>query len=254
MPITTAADADKELQSTQQAADEAAGHVTELRQRVRDADPKATPDAMLKAQATVEHAALRIEGAAERAERAREADRLRELAALHDEIQAYTVNPGRLASLASKALSALTGLHAAIAERSDQVQQWRTRMTELGVPEHGNPMPPSAAHGRIGHNFGQVIAGEHRVAVLHPDEVIGQVLAEFCTKSGVNAQALARHRNAGDIVASLAAVDGPPEPVDENMRFFLTTGGGSIAMDREPSEAERLGIVREISRAEAWGA
>lgn len=243
--------ATKHLHAIDRNAIDAAALVEKLRQQARDGDPDATPDALLNAQAVADHAVLLVDGARRQVEEARDRDRSSRLAALRAEIETNPVDSRQLAELAEKALTALGALHQAATARNAQMTSWRTRLQELGVPEHGNPLPPSENHHGLGHNAQQIIVGSHRLAELPPSQVAGQVLAAFAEQHRVDPRSASYHHNPGDIVAALATADGPVD-IPTNLRFFETVGGGVISLDREPNAAERIGITREISQAAAW--
>jgi hypothetical protein len=131
-------------------AREAAALAQALEERVKDGDEDISPAELENARQLGGFARLRTEAAQRKAERAREAERQRQLAALKAEM---TERPGmdrkRLAELLRTAQAALDDFATTAAEHNAQVREWRTRMQALGVPEMVNLVPP-AEHAQLG--------------------------------------------------------------------------------------------------------
>src|SRR6266704_3462506 len=161
-------------------------------------------------------AKLRAEAANRRAERAREAERQRQLAELREEVDAYASDSGAgLAGLLEEVERAAAAFVQAVADRDAKLAGWQGRMRALGVPEHSAPISPPDAHGQLGYDGTiRVIAGMRRLRDLDT-----------------------------------------PSPEPSPQHFYRGPGGAVITRDvpYPPEEVARLELV-PVSRMEAWGA
>lgn len=254
-----------DVRQAEQDAKDAAALVDALEEQVIDGDDEITADEIEAQRKLSGFAKLRAQATARKAERAARAARLKKCDELRAEIEAYATDTGeRYVALLQAAEDAVAAFTDAVRDRNTQLDQWRHRMVELQIPKHGNPLVPPAEHAHLGLNGKQVIAGRRRLDKVDPGAWLGRMLARVASAHhpvrGMDmdtgtafGQFTVPPANPGDHYAKLARVDAPVGDPPDNIRFFLTTGGGVIEMDHEPNEIEARGIVREISRREAWG-
>ncbi|GGK59944.1 hypothetical protein Ppa06_26330 [Planomonospora parontospora subsp. parontospora] len=259
---------EQDVQQAEQEAAEAEQLVDALEKRVIDGDEDITVEQITSQRELGRFARLRAQATARKAERARRAARLKALDELRAEIEAYATDGGaHLAKLAKEAEDANAAFLAAVAERNTRLQTWRKLMLGHEVPRHASPITPPAEHAHLGHtDAGQIIAGQRRMNRVDADEWFGHMIRAALHRAGTAVKLHLGGRTvtvdpaSRDQVAALAGyarlaqVDAPAGEADPNLRFFLTSGGSVLALDREPNAAEARGIERELSRKEAGGA
>jgi hypothetical protein len=243
-----------------------------VEERVLDGGSEATKDEIGHL-GLARFAKLRAEAANRRAERAREAERQRQLAELRDEIDAYAEDSGAgLAGLLEEVERAAAAFVQAVADRDARLASWHGRMRALGVPEHGAPVSPPEAHGRLGYDGAiRVIAGMRRLVDVDPGRWLGVALSQ-AARAVADGEAL--ELTAGDgrrvHVATLGLGWRQPEradayaPVREldtpgsepSARHFYRGPGGAVIARDEPLPAEEVARLEltPITRMEAWGA
>ena len=217
-------------------------------------------------------AKLRAEAANRRAERAREAERQRQLAELREEVDAYASDSGAgLAGLLEEVERAAAAFVQAVADRDAKLAGWQGRMRALGVPEHSAPISPPDAHGQLGYDGTiRVIAGMRRLVDLDAGRWLGVALSQAARAAGGEALELMagdgrrvplaglgrswRQPQGEDPYGPIRDLDTPsPEPSPQH--FYRGPGGAVITRDvpYPPEEVARLELV-PVSRMEAWGA
>ncbi|XVV05829.1 hypothetical protein ACQPW3_10735 [Actinosynnema sp. CA-248983] len=170
----TAAD----VETAEQEAAAAEAETGALEERVLAGDESVTADAIEKQRGLSRFARLRAGAAARKAERAKQAARLKACDALRQEIEAHSPNTGpKLAKALRKAEAALAEVFRIEHERNQQVGAWRQRAVELGVPEHRTPFVPPAEHGHLGLHGRNLIAGGRRLeSVVDVEPLVRQTL------------------------------------------------------------------------------
>jgi hypothetical protein len=158
-----------QVQDAEQEAAEAEALAEALEERVRDGDPKVGPEDIERAKALGRFARLRQTAAVRKADSAREAARFKDCQDLAWEIEAFTKGNGtRYAELLRDVEASIGAFVGAVDERNDRVRSWRTRMQELGVPEHTSADLPPAEHAGLGFNPNRqsILVGAHEVSEL----------------------------------------------------------------------------------------
>ncbi|WP_435285886.1 hypothetical protein [Streptomyces bacillaris] len=158
--LTTAqATADTNVAAAVQEADEAAALAAALEERVRNGDDTVTPAQIANARELGTFAQLRADATRRQAEAAKRDARLADLEALKADIDAHTetTDPGQLVDNIYEALLAYTQHFTAHNER---VNQWRARMTELGVPKVMSTAQLSADDAHLGLNGHDLYVGD----------------------------------------------------------------------------------------------
>ncbi|MFJ6438673.1 hypothetical protein [Streptomyces sp. NPDC091416] len=151
-----------------QEADEAAALAAALEERVRNGDDTVTPEQIASARELGQFAQLRAEATRRKAEQAKRAARLADLAELKADIDAYTqtTDPDKLVDDLFTALLAYTQ-H--FADHNTRVNQWRARMTALDVPVVHSPNDVRADHAHLGRANGstQIFVGDSVYATVN---------------------------------------------------------------------------------------
>jgi hypothetical protein len=243
-----------------------------VEERVLDGGPEATKGEIGHL-GLARFARLRAEAANRRAERAREAERQRQLAALRKEVDAYAEDSGTgLAGLLEEVERAAAAFVEAVADREAKLAGWHARMRALGVPTHDAPVSPPEAHGRLGYDGAiRVISGMRRLVDVDAGRWLGVALSQ-AARAAAGGEALEltagdgrrvhvatlgigwRQPERADAYAPVRELDTPhPEPSPQH--FYRGRGGAVIARD-EPYPAEEVARLElePITRMEAWGA
>lgn len=173
-------------------AREATALAQALEDSIKDGDETVTPQALEEARSLRGFAKLRTEAAQRKAERAREAERQRQLRALRTEMKE---RPGldrkRLAALLRTAEEALGAFVQTTKEHNDQVRTWHERMLALQVPQLTNPAPP-AEHARlawIGSYEGPTLAMDYpvtRIEMIHPAHLLAGMIGRVTTRHEID--------------------------------------------------------------------
>jgi hypothetical protein len=205
--MTTPA-ADELVEDAEQEAREAAALAETLEERVRDGDESVGPEQLEKARSLAGFLRLRQEAAARKAERAREAARLKACEELAAEVEAYSTDNGpRYAELRQDVVDAVTAFTTALGDRNERIQEWLRRATELGVPT-----APRAQreHGRLGWNgnngptiFARDVTLSHAPAVNYLNRLLGAVQVRQVLNPRVEASTWGWET----VIEDLAAID-----------------------------------------------
>ncbi|MFH9121121.1 hypothetical protein [Streptomyces globisporus] len=163
---TTRATADTNVAAAVQEADEAAALAAALEERVRNGDDTVTPEQIANARELGNFAQLRADATRRRAEDAKCDARLADLAQLKADIDAHTETTDT-DQLVDNLFNALLAYTQHFDAHNARVIQWRTRMTELGVPHLQDPRQVTADHGHLGINGRDLYVGNTVYATLN---------------------------------------------------------------------------------------
>ncbi|WP_322984639.1 hypothetical protein [Streptomyces sp. S584] len=153
------ATADTAVAAAVQEADEAANLAQALEERVRNGDDTITPEQIANARELGQFAQLRADATRRKAEQAKRAARLADLTQLKADIDAHTetTDTDQLVDNIFEALLAYTQHFDA---HNTRVNQWRARMTELGVPKVMSTAHLSADDAHLGRNGHDLYVGD----------------------------------------------------------------------------------------------
>lgn len=249
------------LAEAREAKNQADHTVTSLTERVRAGATDVTPAALATARQEAEFAGLRVTAAERQVEQARVELYRRQCDDLAAEMEACaTDSADRFTTLLRQAETAVRAFVDAVDARNAQLNAWRQRMHQLGVPTHNNPLSPPAEHGHVGWSASELAVGSRRMRTLDPSLPLSVMLRRlqdaWRDHLGQRWQLrinLDQVMSQADPYADLARVDvalsEPPAAF-----FYRGTGGAVIARDTAFSaeEIKRLNLT-VITRQEAWG-
>jgi hypothetical protein len=241
-----------DVEAAEQEAADAEAEVNALEERVLAGDESVTADAIEKQRGLSRFAKLLAQRTARKAERAKQAARLKACDALRQEIEAHSTEVGpKLAKALRKAEAALTEVFRIEYERNVQVGQWRRRASELGVPEHRSPFAPPAEHAHLALNRRQVIAGRRRLdSTIEVDSWVQMVVKR--AKEGGRGILYDGVRSTDDPAEYATKVDAEENAdPDADAEFYQNTETGSIRQFGPGHAPVDDPTMRKISRREA---
>lgn len=248
------------IADAEQEAREAAELVATLEEKVRDGDEAVTFEEVEKARGLLSFVRLRQEAARRKAAKAQEAARLAACEALHAEIQDHAKSEGaELAKQLKGIVDAMRAFSDAVEARNNRVQEYRTRAVELGIPEHTNPTPPPAAHGRVGltangggYGVVGVLAGRRRVEEINRDVFLNGALS-ILSREG-KFKYVDSVDGSPEIFDRLADIDAEA-PESSAKHFYRNLETGAVFRKDVPftDDEIRRGNLTVITKAEAEG-
>ncbi|MDX3662365.1 hypothetical protein PV646_34105 [Streptomyces sp. ID05-26A] len=239
-----------DVEAAEQDATGAEAEVTALEERVLAGDESVTADTIEKQRGLSRFARLRAQAVARKAERHKQAERLKACNALRLEIEESSAKHGpAMAAALDKAEKALTDLFRLARERNERVSAWGEEVQSLCRTEHRSPFQPDKTSAHLGWTRAELIAGRRRLArpALPVDHWV-----KLATQ---RAQAAARDanpdltRNPMLLAAAIdAAESADPEPQVEFWKNAETGRPFMFDADKAPVNDPNM---RKISRKEA---
>ena len=255
---TTEPDPQAIIADAEQEAREAAELVATLEEKVREGDEAVTFEEVEKARGLLSFVRLRQEAARRKAAKAQEAARLAACEALHAEIQEHAKGEGaELAQQLEGIVDAIRSFSDAVDARNIRVQEYRTRAVELGIPEHTNPTPPPAVHGRVGltangggYGVAGVLAGRRRVEEINRDVFLNGALS-ILSREG-KFKYVDSVDGGPEIFDHLANIDAEAPESSAN-HFYRNRDTGAVFRKDVPFTDEEIqrGNLQVITKAEA---
>ncbi|WP_328488238.1 hypothetical protein [Streptomyces zaomyceticus] len=220
---TTRAMADATVADAEQESREAAALVAALEERVRDGDDTVTPKEIATARELGHFAKLRADATARKAADAKRTARLAALTELRADIDAYTETTDT-DQLIDNIFDALLAYTQHFTAHNERVNQWRTRMAELGVPKIMGPDLVSADDAHLGINGRELYAGR---TVYNPVDHKGR-LAYHLTELGTAMNIVAAHIGGPREEQALASARERTDRVKASARSGVRTMNGPI--------------------------
>lgn len=198
------------VQRAEQEAAEADQLAAALEARVLDGDDDVTPDEIASARELGRFAQLRAEAARRKAVRARQAERLRTLGDLADEMRAAERDDEHIIGALDAVEAALKALGEAVGAHNARLGDWRRRMQAQAVPAH----PGDAGHGKRDHaglayaeHGGTVSVDGARFARINVGGLVGATVArvadEWRRADSADQDRRYGHEHRGEALASL---------------------------------------------------
>lgn len=248
---------EKDVQTAEQEAAEAEALIGALEQKVIDGDESVTVEQIEQQRGLSRFAKLRAAAAQRKAERHRQAARLRACDELRREVEESAANAGKkLAKLLRDAEKATRVFVEAMDERNRQLYGWHQRATELEVPVHTSPLLPPKCHAHLGRtgNSGSasslgLIAGNRHVSLVDPVAFVQRALSGVLSKTATgDLKAVTQGGGYETVYEDLEKVDKVFCEPSDDMLFYRGGGGGLHVYGHEPTDLIERGLLTPVSR------
>lgn len=216
--------------------------------RIEAGDDGVSPDELPRLRGLGEFLAARLRGLRARRERAAADRRLSGIARFRAEVERQVeTDVAEIEAAEAEVRRAVARLVVAVSGQKGRVEAWtNTLAKDHAVPSMpGSAVEPSPRHGGCAPGPGGLRLGDRRIRGIEVDQAVrlaveaGRKLGAGVDPAEVPAGIAAR------IVETVTVL-----PEGPGVRYYLSAGGGVIPMDRPPTEHERAGLTRELSRDE----